>query len=126
MTDAWTFVRFLHIVAIAFFVGGQLVLVVTVVPALRRHGDDVAMRSVARRFGIGSAVALGVLVATGAAMASHLSRWSDDLLKLKLMVVVLIGVLIGLHVAAPTSRALSAAILVASLLVVWFGVELSH
>ncbi len=124
--DAWTLVRFLHIVALAFFVGGQLILLVAVVPVVRRHGDDIALRGVARRFGIGSLVAIVVLVATGAAMASHFARWQDDVLRLKLVLVVLIGVLIALHIAAPTSRALSVCVLLASLLVVWLGVELSH
>jgi hypothetical protein len=125
MTDAWTVIRYLHIVALAFFVGGQLLLL-AVVPLVRRHGGDVALRGVARRFGIGSAVAIVVLVATGAAMASHLSRWHDDVLRLKLALVVLIGVLIGLHVVAPTARLLSLGVLVASLLVVWLGVVLAH
>jgi len=124
--DAWTLVRYLHVVALAFFVGGQLMLVVAVVPAMRRHGDDAAMRSVARRFGVGSVVALVTLVVTGAAMASHFARWQDDVLQGKLALVVLIGVLIGLHVVAPTSRALSVALFLASLAVVWLGVELTH
>ena len=124
--EAWTLVRFLHVVALAFFVGGQLVLIVAVVPAVRRHGGDLVMRSAAKRFGIGSAVALLVLVATGAAMASHLARWQDNLLQVKLMCVVLIGVLLGLHIASPWSRAISIAVFVTSLLVVWLGVELTH
>jgi hypothetical protein len=123
--DAWTLVRFLHIVALAFFVGGQLLLAV-VVPVVRRHGGDVALRGVARRFGVGSLVAIVVLVATGAAMATHFALWRDDVLRLKLVLVIFIGVLIALHIAAPTSRALSIAVLLASLLVVWLGVELSH
>ena len=123
--DAWTLIRFLHLVALAFFVGGQLLLVV-VIPVVRRHGGDVALRGVARRFGVGSLVAIVVLVATGAAMASHFALWQDDVLRLKLALVVLIGVLIALHIAAPTSRALSIAVLLASLLVVWLGVELTH
>ena len=124
--DRWTLIRFLHVVALAFFVGGQLMLVVAVVPAVRRHGDDAAMQAVARRFGIGSLVAIAVLVATGAAMASHFGRWEDDVLRAKLALFVFIGVLIGLHVVAPTSRALSAALFLASLGVVWLGVELTH
>jgi hypothetical protein len=123
--DVWTLIRFLHLVALAFFVGGQLLLVV-VVPVVRRHGGDVALRGVARRFGIGSLIAIVVLVATGAAMASHFALWRDDVLRLKLVLVVLIGVLIALHIVAPTSRALSVAVLLASLLVVWLGVELAH
>jgi uncharacterized membrane protein len=31
----WTLIRFLHLLAMAFFVGGQLMLVVTVFPAVR-------------------------------------------------------------------------------------------
>jgi putative copper export protein len=124
--DGWTLIRFLHVVALAFFVGGQLMLALAVVPAVRRHGDEAAIRAVARRFGIGSLVAVLTLVATGAAMASHFARWEDDVLRAKLALVVLIGVLIGLHVVAPKSRALSAALLVTSLVVVWLGLELVH
>jgi uncharacterized membrane protein len=124
--DAWTLIRFLHVVALAFFVGGQLLLIVAVVPAVRRRGDEDAMRIVARRFGLGSLVAVVTLVATGAAMASHFSLWQDDLLRAKLVAVVLIGVLIGLHIATPSSRAVSIALFVASLVVVWLGVELTH
>ena len=124
--DAWTLIRFLHVVALAFFVGGQLLLVVAVVPAIRRHGDQAALRSIARRFGVGSLVAILVLVGTGTAMASHFSRWEDHVLQVKLMLVVLIGVLIALHLAAPASRPLSIAVFVVSLIVVWLGVELTH
>ena len=124
--DAWTLTRFLHIVALAFFVGGQLVLVVAVVPAVHRAGDDALMRDVARRFGIGSLVAIIVLVATGAAMASHLGRWHDSALQVKLMLVVLVGVLIVFHITSPNSRALSMLVFLVSLAVVWLGVELTH
>src|SRR5215208_449532 len=124
--DAWTVIRFLHIGALAFFIGGQLVLVAPVVPALRRHGNDPAMRSVARRFGIGTAAALVVLLATGAAMGDHFARWHDPTLQAKLAVLVLVAVLTGLHVATPQSRALSFALVLASLVVVWLGVKLTH
>jgi uncharacterized membrane protein len=124
--DAWTLIRFLHLVALALFVGGQLMLVVAVVPAVRRHGNDVAMRAVARRFGVGSLFAIVVLIATGTAMASHSARWQDHVLQVKLMLVVLIGVLIAFHIVTPSSRALSVALLLVSLAVVWLGVELTH
>jgi hypothetical protein len=84
------------------------------------------MRAVARRFGVGSAVALVVIVVTGAAMASHFDRWDDPTLHAKLAVLVLVFVLIGLHVATPYTRALSIAALVASLVVVWLGVKLVY
>ena len=96
--DGWTLIRFPHIVAVAFFVGGQPVL----------------------------AVAIAVLVATGSAMATHLELWHDHELEVKLALGALVGVLIGLHVVAPRRRALSMAVLVVSLAVVWLGVDLSH
>jgi putative copper export protein len=121
-----TLVRFLHLVSVAFFVGGQLMLVAVVAPAIRRHGTDAAMRTVARRFGMGSGVALLVLVATGVAMASHFDRWGSSVLHAKLAVLVLVGVLLGVHVVRPRSRWLSLAMLVASLAIVWLRVELAH
>lgn len=124
--DTWTLIRFLHVVALAFFVGGQLVLVVAVVPAVRRHGDELAMRAVARRFGVGSLVAIVVLIASGTAMASHFARWHDHVLQVKLMLVALIGVLIAFHIVTPSSRALSIGLFLVSLAVVWLGVELTH
>ena len=53
--------------------------VIAVVPVLR-SGEDATMRRVAKRFGIGSLVALTILIATGLAMAEHLSRWGSDTL----------------------------------------------
>lgn len=123
--DGWLVIRFLHLLALAFFVGGQLLLAVAVVPALRGREDD-AMRSVARRFGYATLVALAVLVATGIAMASHFSRWGDDVLNAKLAVLVLVGTLLGLHLAAPDSRILAIAIFASSLGVTWLGLTLAH
>jgi uncharacterized membrane protein len=122
----WEIVRFLHLAGMAFFVGGQLMLVAVVTPAVRRHGTEEAMRAAARRFGIGSAVALVVIVASGAAMASHFGSWDDPTLHAKLALLVLVFVLIGLHVATPYTRALSIGALVASLLIVWLGVKLVY
>ena len=59
-------------------------------------------------------------------MASHFSRWGDDTLNLKLAVLVLAGVLTALYITTPNSRAVSIAVLVSSLLVVWLGVALAH
>ena len=124
--DVWTVIRFLHILAVAVFVGGQLVLAVAVVPALRGRGDDAAMRAIARRFGIAGAAALAVLIATGAAMAGHLARWDDPTLQAKLGLLVLIGVLLALHVVTPYTRAVSLSVLAASILIVWLGIRLAH
>ena len=125
--DSWTLIRYLHVVALAFFVGGQLMLVIAIVPAVRHleTRDDV-MRAVAKRFGIGSLLALLVLIVTGAAMASHYALWSDTTLHAKLMLIVLIGVLTALHVVTPYTRAVSIAVFLTSLAVVWLGVALSH
>jgi uncharacterized membrane protein len=70
----WLAVRWLHVVAMAFFVRGQLMLAVTVLPALR-GSDREGLRAIARRFGWASLAALGVLVVTGSALAGHDERW---------------------------------------------------
>ena len=84
------------------------------------------MRVIARRFGIGSVAALGLAIATGVALASHYLLWDSNVLQVKLMVLVLVGVLTGLHVASPKSRAVSYGVVAASLLVLWFGVKLTY
>ena len=123
--ELWDAIRFLHVLGLAFFVGGQIMLVVAIVPVLRGR-DEEAMLAVARRFGIATAVAIVVLLATGVALASHFSRWEDETLQAKLAVVMLVGVLTGLHIATPRSRAVSLALACSSLFVVWLGVVLSH
>jgi hypothetical protein len=101
-------------------------LVVAVAPAVRRRGDDAMMRLIARRFGLGSAAALALAVGTGVAMASHFSRWSSNILQVKLMLLVLVGVLTGLHVVSPETRAVAYGIVASSLLVLWLGVKLTY
>jgi uncharacterized membrane protein len=49
-----TFVRYLHLLAMAFFVGGQLFLVAAVVPSLGADDDRDRLRAIARRFGWGT------------------------------------------------------------------------
>jgi putative copper export protein len=120
----WTLVRFLHLLAMAFFVGGQLMLLLVVAPSVRRLGSEEEMRAVARRFGIGSAAALAVLIATGAAMASHFDRWDDSVLQVKLGLLVLVFVLMGLHVVAPKARWLSWGVATLSVVIAWLGVKL--
>lgn len=122
----WHAIRFLHLLAMAFFIGGQLVLVAAVVPAVGRGRNPEAMRAIARRFGWGSVVALGVLVATGAAMATEYDRWDDGTLQAKLALVILVGALVVWHIRAPQRRALDGAIFVTSLAIVWLGITLAH
>lgn len=106
----------------AFFVGGQLMLAGIVVPVLRNSADRAPMRAAARRFGIGTLAAVGVLVLTGAAMASHHHRWSDSTLHVKLGLVVFVLALIGLHMRKPEWHVLDAAIFAVSLAIVWLGI----
>jgi putative copper export protein len=124
--DLWTVIRFLHVLALALFVGGQLALVAVVVPVMRRQPDDVAMRALGRRFGVASVVALGVLLATGIAMAERSGRWGDDTLQLKLVVLAFVAVLAAFHAITPRNRAISIAVFAGSLALVWLGVSLSH
>jgi uncharacterized membrane protein len=124
----WEAIRWLHLLAMAFFVGGQLVLAAAVVPAFRgaEGRDRDRLRAIARRFGQGTIVAIAVLVVTGAAMASHFGDWDSSTLQVKLVLVVLAGVLVGAHLRWPTNHALDGAIFLVSLAIVWLGVALAH
>ena len=123
--DFWQGVLYLHLLAMAFFVGGQLVFGIAVVPILRGDPDRERMRAVARRFGFGSLVALGVLVVTGWAMASHYDLFGSSTLQWKLGLVALVAGLTLLHLRWPRLHALQGAILLASLAIVWLGLELA-
>lgn len=126
MTDLWLGVRWVHLLAMAFFVGGQLVLVAAVVPVERGAPNRENLRAIARRFGYGTLVAIVVLLVTGAALASHFDRWSDPTLQLKLALVALVGGLLIWHIRRPTQHALEAAVFVVSLAIVWLGLSLAH
>lgn len=123
--EAWELVRYLHLLGIALFVGGQLMLVLVVTPSLRGQ-DPALMRGAARRFGIASVAALAVIIATGAAMASHFDRWSDTTLHWKIGLLILVFVLTGLHTRVPYARAISYLVLATSLVIFWLGVDLAH
>jgi uncharacterized membrane protein len=123
---SWELVRWLHLIAMAFFVGGQLMLAAVVVPVLRGAEDRAPLRAAARRFGVGTLVAIGVLIATGAAMASHYHDWGDGKLHVKLALVALVAVLVVWHMRRPTLHALEGLIFLASLAIVWLGVALAH
>ncbi|HEY2769957.1 MAG TPA: hypothetical protein VGI87_05290 [Solirubrobacteraceae bacterium] len=121
----WDGVLWLHLLAMAFFVGGQLMLAAVVVPVLR-GGDRSALRAAARRFGIGTLIAVLVLIVTGSMMASHYDRWSDSTLHVKLTLVVLVAVLIGFHMRRPEWHVLDAAIFLCSLAIVWLGIVVAQ
>jgi uncharacterized membrane protein len=121
----WDAIVAVHLLGMAFFVGGQLFLGLVVVPVERRAPDRQRLRALARRFGVGTVIALAVLLASGAALASHRHRWSDSTLQVKLGLVALVAVLLVAHVRRPASRALDGAILLVSLAVVYLGVRVA-
>jgi uncharacterized membrane protein len=123
-TTFWQAILWLHLVAMAFFLGGQLLLAAAVVPALRGEENLEQLRAVARRFGWGSLVALAVLIATGSAMAGHLELWSDGTLHVKLALVAVALVLTAVHLRYPRAHALQAAIFLVTLAIVWEAVQL--
>jgi uncharacterized membrane protein len=121
-----TLVRYLHLLAMAFFVGGQLFLAAAVVPALRGEADRDRLRAVARRFGFGTLVAIAVLIGTGIPMASHFHQWENGTLHAKLALVAAVAALVVWHIRRPELHALEAAIFLGSLAIVWLGVALAH
>jgi uncharacterized membrane protein len=121
-----TAVRVLHLLAMAFFVGGQLFLVAAVLPSLRGDADRERLRAVARRFGWGTLVAIAVLVATGVVLASRYDRWDDRALQVKLALVAVVTVLVAWHIRRPRAHALDGAIFVGSLAIVWLGASIAH
>jgi uncharacterized membrane protein len=125
MGTGWLAIRWLHVLAMALFVGGQLVLVIAVVPALREEQRP-ALRAVARRFGWASLGALAVLIATGSALASHDHLWDSRTLQVKLGLVALAGALIAWHIRRPERHAIEGAVFVVSLAIVWLGLALAH
>jgi uncharacterized membrane protein len=123
--DFWQAVLYIHLLGMAFFVGGQIVFGVAVVPVLRGDSDRERMRAIARRFGYGSLAALALLLITGWAMASHYDLFGSSTMQWKLA---LVGAMIGLtiiHLRKPKLHALQAAILGVSLVIVWLGLELA-
>jgi uncharacterized membrane protein len=113
-----TLVRYLHLLAMAFFVGGQLFLVAAVVPSLRADDDRDRLRAIARRFGWGTLAAITVLVGTGIPLASHFGKWESGTLHVKLAFVAVVAGLVVWHMRRPQVHALEGAIFVGSLLAV--------
>jgi uncharacterized membrane protein len=125
MTDFWRAVLYLHLLSMAFFVGGQLVFGVAVVPLLRGEQDRERLRAIARRFGYGSLAALGVLILTGWALASHFDLWDSSTLHWKLALVAALILLTLVHLRYGKLHALQGLILLVTLVIVWLGLELA-
>ena len=120
-----TLVRYLHLLAMAFFVGGQLFLVAAVVPSLRAEADRERLRAIARRFGWGTLAAIAVLIATGISLATHFHQWESGTLQVKLVFVAVVAGLVVWHMRRPQAHTLEGAMFVGSLAIVWLGVSLA-
>ncbi len=105
---SWDTVRlFLHVLAAAIWVGGQLVLA-ALVPVLRRSGAGV-VTAAARRFNQVAWAAFAVLVITGIWNITAAPGQLDHpgyrtTLIVKLVVVVISGITAALHVRSRTAR----------------------
>jgi uncharacterized membrane protein len=121
-----TVVRYLHLVAMAFFVGGQLFLVAAVVPSFRSRPDREPLREIARRFGWGTLAAIAVLVGTGVALASGFDQWGNGTLHVKLALVPVVAALVVWHMRRPQLHALEGLVFIGSLAIVWLGASLAH
>jgi len=126
VSHVWFIARWLHLLAMAFFVGGQMLLAAVVVPAGRRSADRETLRSIARRFGYGTLVALLVLLATGTAMAFHLGLWNNGTFHIKLALVLAVGALLVWHIRRPDMHILEAIVFLLSLAIVWLGLYLAN
>jgi hypothetical protein len=122
--DVWKIMLFLHVVAMAYFIGGQLMLAATVLPVARNLPTREPLRQVARRFGYGTLIALAVLIVTGSLMASHFDLWSERDLHIKLTLVALTGVFVIWHMRRPNMHVLEGLIFLFSLAIVWLGISL--
>ena len=115
---------FLHLVAMAFFLGGQLMLAAVVVPVVRKGSDPEAMKAVAQRFGIGSAIAIAILIVSGMALGSDYNIWSAPEFHIKMTLFVALLVSLGLHIKFSNSHILMGITFVLTLGVVWTGIAL--
>jgi len=118
------FVLFVHVIAMAFFVGGQIMLAATIVPVERSNPDPTRMKAIAQNFGWGSLVALGTSILTGMLLASHYELWGEGTLHIKLTLLALTFVSLFAHMKYPRVHALMGLTFVLTLGVVWFGLEL--
>lgn len=121
----WDLVLWVHLLAMALFVGGQLFIGLAVVPTYRAQGghDGPAhewMAPIARRFGWASLGALVIALVSGSMMASHLELWDETAMSVKLGLVLLAIVLTLVHVfvVRGSNHVLQALILLDSLAIV--------
>lgn len=124
MAELLPYLRWLHLVAVATWTGGLIVLGVAVM-ALRRAGADRSLlQAVARAFGRASWIAMAIAIPTGLLQVVGLRMaWTYPRLHVKLGLVALVVAFAAYHQftarsASPRARGmLQAAILVTSLVV---------
>lgn len=122
----WTFLVFLHGIAWAFFLGGQIFLAANVVPVLAGKSDRDSIRLIARRFGVGSLIALGVLVLTGMMLASHFSLWDYGPFHVKMALVIATIVSLLIHLTRGGSHVWMGITFLLTLATVYAGINLMH
>jgi uncharacterized membrane protein len=121
--DFWDVLRAIHLLAMAFFVGGQLMLAAVLVPLFKGKPE---MKLAARRFFHASGVALILLILTGVYLAGHEGQWDNPTLWVKIGFLVAVFGLLGYHVKNGDKRWVDPIIGVFSLVIVFLGVALSH
>ena len=122
-----TVLLFLHVVAMAFFLGGQIMLAFTVVPVMRAEpAQPERIKQIAQRFGVGSLIALGVLLITGMMMASHFQLWDYGPFQVKMTLVIATIVAVLIHTLRGNSHVLMGITFLLSLATVYAGVNLTH
>lgn len=119
---------YFHVLGATVWIGG-LIVVAALVPAVRKATTDrEVVRAVARRFGVVSWVALGVLVITGTIQALDYP-WTRTLM-LKVGLVLVSAVLAAFHTVmarqhSPAVRgAIQGVILILALVILWLAVNL--
>lgn len=123
----WTILIFLHVVAMAFFLGGQIMMAFTVVPVMRREpADPERIKEVARRFGMGSLLALAVLLFTGMMLASHFELWDYGPFQVKMGLVVATIASVFIHMLKGNSHVLMGITFLLTLATVYAGLNITH
>ena len=108
MDDVWTLVRFVHLLAVATWIGGMVFLGAVAVPVARAAGGDASRRlitSVARRFAPVAGAAWIAILVTGMGLLDHRGLSLRDLpdtgygqrVLAKLCLLLAIGVIAVLH-----------------------------
>jgi len=121
----WTIMLFLHVVAMAYFLGGQIMLAANVVPVLIKGEDQSRIGAVARGFGMGSLIALGVLILTGMPLASHFELWDNSQFQVKMGLVIATFISVFVHMAKGNSRFLMVLTFALTLATVYAGIHLT-